>query len=992
MQYLDQISRNKLPKAHNADRVALGQKLWAEQTERLEDTELKSFAEVLPSLESGKALMDAVFSNSPFLTHALTSDIGSVSSVLNHGPTKVLGELLEGLKQDLPQLASITELSKALRVAKRRIAILTAIADLAQFWSEREVVEALSAFADAALSAAISYLLRAAHLRGELELPNPDTPEKDCGYVILAMGKLGAGELNYSSDIDLVILFDRDKVDYRHHRGPQEGYVRLTQELVRLLQDRTRDGYVFRTDLRLRPDPSATPLAISVQAAMVYYESLGKNWERAAMIKARPCAGDLALGEAFLRELHPFIWRKYLDFAAIQEIHSIKRQINAHKGSDAIAVLDHNVKLGRGGIREIEFFAQTQQMIWGGRDVRLRNKKTVATLQDLVETGHLEQVAADQLTKAYWFLRRVEHRLQMVEDQQTHSLPGDEEGLAEVGAFMGFEDVELFRDQLLQHFRCVEGHYAELFEDDSAPKSDVSFIATDGDPSEQVLKVLEDFGFSDGTKVVHLIHAWQSGRYRATRSTRAQRILGEILPFLLKALGRTAQPDFALTKFDSFLAGLPAGVQLFSMLNANPTLLDLIAEIMGCAPVLADQLSRNSGLLDSVLTPGFFDPAPASEKLEEDLTAVLSRARDFQDILDLSRRWANDHRFQIGVHILRHSGDVQETGESLSNIADTVLRGLYRPVLDELAVRHGKLNGPDMVVISMGRLGAREMTVSSDLDLLCLYDPPSDGKESDGERPLDPGVYYVRFTQRLINALTAPTGEGRLYEVDMRLRPSGSAGPVATTLAGFVKYQESGAWTWEQMALTRARVVAGDPGLAARFEHATQQILCQRRDPEKLLRDVADMRERIERERPAKSLWDCKHHRGGLIDIEFLSQYLQLRHAADAPEILSPSSRKSFATCRDAGILSEQDAAQLITTHDMLREVQGLLRLTMGESFDEETASDDLKIALYRATGFESFAKLKAALIEQTDACYAIYQTMIGRPYAKLPAEKGSQS
>ncbi len=982
MQYLDQISKNKLPKVHNAERVALGQKLWAEQIDRLEDPDLKHFAETLPSLESGQALLDAVFSNSPFLTHALTSDIGTLYSVLKHGPTKVLGELLEGLKQDLLLSGSIANVSEALRLAKRRIAILTAIADLAEFWSDTEVVEALSDFADAALSTAVRYLLHAAHHRGELELPHPDTPEKDCGYVILAMGKLGAGELNYSSDIDLIVLFDRDKVDYRHHRGPQEGYVRLTRDLVRLLQDRTKDGYVFRTDLRLRPDPSATPLAISTQAAMVYYESLGKNWERAAMIKARPCAGDLALGESFLRELHPFIWRKHLDFAAIQEIHSIKRQINAHKGSDAIAVLSHNVKLGRGGIREIEFFAQTQQMIWGGRDIRLRSAKTVKTLQDLVETGHLEQAAADQLKNAYWFLRRVEHRLQMVDDQQTQSLPDSDEGLAEIGAFMGYDDSKAFGEALLEKLRCVESRYAELFEDDTAPESDISFIATDSDPSEQDLKILEGFGFSDGTKVVHLIHSWQSGRYRATRSTRAQRILGEILPSLLKALGETAQPDFALAKFDSFLAGLPAGVQLFSMLHANPTLLGLIAEIMGGAPVLADQLSRNSGLLDCVLTPGFFDPVLGREELEADLMSVLNQARDFQDVLDFSRRWANDQRFQIGVHILRHTGDAQETGESLSNVADAVLRRLYPRVLDEFSLRHGRLNGPDMVVIAMGRLGAREMTVSSDLDLLCLYDPPPDGKESNGDRPLDPGVYHVRFTQRLINALTAPTGEGRLYEVDMRLRPSGTAGPVATTLAGFVKYQEGSAWTWEQMALTRARFIAGDPELGARFEAAKRLILCQQRDPEKLLRDVAEMRARIERERPAKTLWDTKHRRGGLVDVEFLAQYLQLKHAAEAPDILSPSSCKSFAACQKAGIIGEQEAGRLIATHKFLREIQGLLRLTTGEAFDDSTASDDLKIALCRATGLENFAQVKEALIAQTDACYKIYQEYIERPFA----------
>ena len=424
------------------------------------------------------------------------------------------------------------------------------------------------------------------------------------------------------------------------------------------------------------------------------------------------------------------------------------------------------------------------------------------------------------------------------------------------------------------------------------------------------------------------------------------------------------------------------------MLHANPALLGLIAEIMGGAPVLADQLSRNSSLLDCVLTPGFFDPVPARKELEADLAAVLNQARDFQDVLDLSRRWANDLRFQVGVNILRHTADTRETGASLSDVADTTLRGLYPHVLDELSARHGRLDGPDMVVIAMGRLGAREMTVSSDLDLLCLYDPPAGGKESDGARPLDPGVYYVRFTQRLINALTAPTGEGRLYEVDMRLRPSGNAGPVATTLAGFVKYQESSAWTWEQMALTRARVIAGDPDLAARFETATRQILCQRRDPAKLLRDVAEMRERIERERPAKSLWDTKHCRGGLVDIEFLAQYLQLKHAAETADILSPSSCESFAECRKAGILADEDAERLIATHTALREIQGLLRLTTGEAFEEDTASDDLKIALCRATGYESFNQVKAALSEQTDACKEIYQRIIGQPYRQLTEEK----
>jgi glutamate-ammonia-ligase adenylyltransferase len=888
--------------------------------------------------------------------------------------------VLAALKDETAAEGNRARLMAALRIARRRVALTVGLADITASWPLDRLTEALTVFADAALSAALSQLLRRAAGHGEIALEADAAPERGCGYTVLGMGKYGARELNYSSDIDLIVVFDPEKADYRGRLSPQEAYVRMTRDLVAILEERTGDGYVHRVDLRLRPDPGAMPLAISYNAAMTYYESMGQNWERAAMIKARPAAGDQDVGAALLAELRPFVWRKHLDFWAIQDVHSIKRQIHSHKGGGKIALAGHDIKLGRGGIREIEFFAQTQQLIYGGRDPHLRAPRTVEALDALARAGRIDRAVAEELGESYRFLRTLEHRLQMIDDQQTHRLPKDQDGLAQLAAFMAYDGLEPFRDAVLGHLHRVESAYAELFEKAPPLSGPGNLVFTGGEPEPGTVATLESLGFKDGVAVFPLVRTWHHGRYRATRSTRARQILTELMPSLLEALGKTPAPDAALTKFDEFLAGLPAGVQLFSLLHANPQLLDLLAQIMGGAPALAEHLSRRPGLLDAVLEPDFFDPLPPKERLCEELADELAQARDFQDVLDLSRRWVGDRKFQAGTHLLRHSVDIEDSGRALSDLADSVIAALARPVLAELARAHGAVAGPGLAVLALGKLGGREMTVSSDLDLIFVYETEPGIETSDGAKPLPVSQYYGRLAQRFISALSALTAEGRLYEIDMRLRPSGSAGPIAVSLDGFRKYQRESAWTWEHMALTRARLVSGDPGLAPRIEQAIAEVLTAPREANRLLADVADMRQRIAREHEARSLWEVKHLRGGLVDLEFLAQYLQLRYARTHPEVLDPSTQGAFAKLAKAGLLGAALGARLIDAVRLMRQIQGFLRLTVRGPVDEAAVPEGLKTALARSTGASDFAALKDNVIATAQVTYEAFVEIIEEP------------
>lgn len=910
-------------------------------------------------------LLDGVFSGSPFLAELAVQDPARLVRLCAGDPDARLDELCGGLAGRLAGAAGLDAAMAGLRAFRAELAMLAGLADLAGVWPVDGVIAGLSRGADAAISAAVDHLLHAATAAGELIPSDPARPAQGSGYIVLAMGKLGAGELNFSSDVDLIVFYDADAAPLRAGVEPAKFFVRLTRNLVKLLQERTGDGYVFRVDLRLRPDPGATAPAISLAAALQYYESMGQNWERAALIKARPVAGDIVAGDAFLAELAPFVWRKYFDFAAIADVHAMKRQIHAAKGHGRIAVAGHNIKLGRGGIREVEFFVQTQQLIAGGRQPELRHRQTLEMLDRLARFEWIDAGARDELAAAYRFLRRIEHRLQMRRDEQVYALPADAGELDAFARFCGHDDAAAFAAALTHHLRRVEHHYAALFEHAPTLSSEGgSLVFTGGEDDPDTLQTLSRMGYAAPQDVARIVRSWHFGRYAATRSEKARERLTELVPALLRALSETANPQAAFFAFDEFLKQLPAGVQFLSMLNANPGLLGLVADILGTAPRLAAILSRRAHVLDALLDPDFFGGLPDIDTLRAHLGVALAESRGYEELLDRARRFGQEQAFLIGVRILSGNVPAERAGSAYAALAELLVERLHAAACAELARAHGTVPGGASAVIAMGKLGGREMTATSDLDLIVVYDFPDDAASSDGGRPLAPGPYFTRLTQRLISAISAPTAEGALYEVDMRLRPSGSAGPVATSFASFVAYQRESAWTWEHLALTRARVIAGDPALRARVEAVIRDTLCRARDRAALAADVVDMRRRIHREKGSDDIWQIKTVPGGLVDVEFIAQFLQLVHAREHPGLLDQNTGAALGRLADAGVLGREEAGRLRAAAALYHNLTQVLRLAIERDFDPGRAPRGLRSLLARAGGVPDFSVLGAHLAD----------------------------
>jgi glutamate-ammonia-ligase adenylyltransferase len=981
-----------LPEPADARRLALGFEAWRETLALANGDPISDLARCWSAADPGKRLLASIFGNSPFLSGVAVKEWAFLTRLIEKGADPLFSEIAAGIEKTEDLGEDTAALMRRLRIAKRRISLLAAMAELAGTWSLEQQTGALSRFAEAALGAALRHLLRDASRKGLITLAVPGEPERDSGLIVLGMGKLGGYELNYSSDIDLILLYDAALVRVTARDGIQSFFARLTRDLVRILEQRTGEGYSFRTDLRLRPDPASTPLAMSVAAALTYYESVGQNWERAALIKARPVAGDRLAGQRFLRELQPFIWRKNLDFAAIQDIHSIKRQINAHRGGGRIAVEGHDIKTGRGGIREIEFFAQTQQLIWGGRMHELQVAPTCEALRRLAVGSRIDPATAAALIDDYRFLRRLEHRLQMIDDAQTHALPPDRAGITRIAIFLGYPSTDGFVADLRAHLSSVERHYAELFEQAPTLAGPGNLVFTGAEDDRETLRTLSRLGFAEPASVSALVRSWHHGRLRATRSQRAREILTELVPELLRIFGATLHPDAALWRFDQVLSRLPAGVQLFSLFHANPGLLALVAEVMAGAPRLAEHLALRPAVLESVLTEGFFAPPPDRAALGADLDQVLGSARDFEDTLDALRRWAGERRFQVGVQLLRRALDGAQAGAVLADIAETTLASLLPAVEAEFGQKHGRVPGGVFAVIGMGRLGSQEMTLASDLDLILIYDAPPGTEMSDGAHPLPLATYYARLSQRLIGAITAPTAEGRLYAVDMRLRPSGEAGPIASHFSGFARYQRESAWTWEHMALTRARPVAGDAALCQRISETLEAVLCSPRDPRRLAVDVADMRRRIAEDNPRPSPWDLKNRRGGLIDLEFIVQYLMLRHAASSPQILRRGAAQALVTLGEAGVLSPQAQHELGDAVALFRGVQAILTL-LGDEFPSTAALPEPDAAtLARCVGAVDFTHLDADITNATARVRSRYDDLVEEPARRATEETGESA
>jgi len=857
-----------------------------------------------------------------------------------------------------------------LRRLKAELHLLTALADLGQVWDLDAVTNALSRFADAAAQAALRAVAHDQRERGKLVSAPEDPRGPIPGLFGLAMGKHGAFELNYSSDIDISLFWEPEALESALTGGiePQRFIDRIAHAFSALLQERTGDGYVFRVDLRLRPDPSSTPPVVAAPMALAYYESVGQNWERAAFIKARPVIGDVAAGADFLKALRPFIWRRSLDYPAILDIQSIKRQIHVHKTGEGMTAAGANLKLGRGGIREIEFFAQTQQLILGGRDSGLRSPRTVDALAALRDAGHVSAEACAGLTAAYETLRGLEHRVQMLDDEQTHTLPADPARRAMVAALAGEGDLLAFDRGVETLLLGVNRTYGELFEGEealSSPYGSLVFTGVENDP--ETLATLERMGFTEPGGVADTIRSWHHGRIPATRSARGRELFTRLAPRLLTSLADTGAADAAFRRFAVFFAGLNSGVQVQALFLAQPHLFDLVVGVMAFAPRLARTLGRYPAALDSMLDARFGRAIDEDSGLVEQLQADAAAAVDFESALDAARRVHREQMFRIGLQTLAGHAEPEAAGRAYTALADAVLSALAPAAMAEAVRQGGVLPGGSVAVLALGKAGSREMTASSDLDLMTVYDAPSEAL-SDG-KGWAPGVFYSRFTQRLIAALSAHTAEGGLYEVDMRLRPGAAKGPVSLRLPALEDYYATEADTWEFMALTRARVVwTDDPAFGARVTASLEAILRRPRPGAEVAADARRMRDLMARERPGQGPWDLKLAPGGQVDAEFVAQVRQLTAAAAG----GPLTVSTLTALADEPALAEAWRLQ--------QALSQVLAAAFDDRPDPEREPDGFRRRLAEAAGAPDFEALKARLAETRTAARAAFERAMPPP------------
>lgn len=871
---------------------------------------------------------------SPYLRGLIHKENSWLGNIWDEDPNATFQSIIDNVDR--------SNLTVSLRAAKRRVALLTALCDLGGVWVLEEVTKTLTEFSDFAVHESLKSLVQAEIRRGKLPAEAGGDPDDCAGIIVLAMGKMGANELNYSSDIDLICLYDDNRYQLDDLGDVRPHLIRIVQRMCKMLSDVTADGYVFRTDLRLRPNPSVTPVCISCASAMTYYETEGRTWERAAFIKARSCAGDIKTGEQFITGLKPFVWRKHLDFAAIEEAHDMRLRIREHKGlSGPIELAGHNMKLGRGGIREIEFFAQTRQMIAGGRDDTLRDRRTVETLNNLADQGWIEHIIAEQLIAAYRMHRTHEHRIQMIGDLQTHDLPNTDPEMDRFARLSGYAETGVIKTEIRNRLQSVHDIIEAFFAPDQ-------IAATNDIPDYE-----------------SVFSSWEV--MPAFRSARALDIFARLKPQISKGIASSKNPDDALRRFETFIRGLPSGVQLFSLFDTNPPILDLVLDIITTAPSLASYLSRNSSVLDAVLSGEFFQPLPEKAILVKDLEMALAASDDYEDQLNITRRWQKEHHFRLGVLQLRNIADAFEASLGYSELAQACLIGLLPVVEREFGRKHGHIQGGGLAILAMGKLGSDEMTATSDLDLIVIYDPA--GQEgSDGKRPLATVQYYARLTQALVTALSSPTSEGKLYEVDMRLRPSGRKGPVATSIASFENYQKNEAWVWEHLALSRACVIAGDANAMSQVEKIRTAIIGTKHKQEAVFKDVSEMRERLaETKSKDKSIWEVKEVAGGLLDIELLAQACAL-----IGNFFENDPKGQLTLAADKGLIASPDALHLIETHSLLTQVQHTSRLLVSDEFDIETLGEAGLAHILSATDYHDRTTLEAALVSKTTDAEAI--------------------
>ena len=752
--------------------------------------------------------------------------------------------------------------------------------------------------------------------------------------VVLGMGKLGAGELNLSSDIDLIFAFPEkgDTAGGRKSLEHQEYFTKLGQKLIAALDAMTADGFAFRVDMRLRPLGDGGPLVGSFAALSAYYQDQGREWERYAMLKARPVAGDLDAGRELLASLRPFVYRKYLDFGAIESLRELKAMINREVKRKGI---ESNIKLGPGGIREVEFVVQAFQLIRGGRDTELQVTSLRTALNRLPDLGLLPQDVVNELLSDYTFLRDLEHILQGLEDRQTQRLPDDNLDRERIALALGSEDWPAVMAQLDEARARVRRHFDAVIadpEDDVDTKSDSHNQALEqwrllwrGELEQDVAEAnLSQAGFTQPDEAFKRLQRLYHSRQVQSMQRIGFERLDALMPLLLDALAQSDSPDTALPRVQPLLEAVLRRTAYLALLRENPHALEHLMRLCSGSPWIAEQLARYPILLDELLTPeALYTPADKA-RLGDELRQTLNRIPedDEEALLEALRVFKHAQTLHVAASDIAGTRHLMKVSDYLTYIAEVILEAILAMAWKHLTRKHGAPPGmqqerPDFLIVGYGKLGGIELGYSSDLDLVFLHD--SDGKGStDGPRPVDTPVFFTRLGQRIIHLLTAVTPAGSLYEVDMRLRPSGNAGLLVTSLEAFADYQRDNAWTWEHQALVRARVVAGSETLADKFNALRGAILAQSRDQQALRDEVVKMRHRMRDHLASKKAdtFNLKQDAGGMVDIEFLCQYAVLAFAYQTPALLAYSDNiRILETLEENAYLSEEEATRLRDTY-----------------------------------------------------------------------------
>ena len=795
---------------------------------------------------------------SPFLT-------GLIDRNADLMPMIHIGNFDEALAAALARSAD--SVGTALRTQRQGVALVTAIADLSDVWDLTRVTHILSDFADHALDQAIA---------AAIQERVPGAPNQ--GFAVIALGKHGGRELNYSSDIDPIFLFDPKTLPHRERDDVAEAAVRYGRRVIELLSALDGDGYVFRVDMRLRPSPEVSPIVLPVEAAIGYYESSALAWEQAAFIRSRVSSGDRALGEYFLHAIQPFIWRKSLDFGQLKNISAMTAQIRDHYAKGQKMGLGFDLKRGHGGIRECEFFAQAHQLIHGGRDPALRVPDTRAALQALAAAGPISAQEAETLSGAYTQLRTFEHRLQMHSDRQTHEIPANRDTADAVARLHGLTDADAFIAAIAPITFMVAAIYDRMVD---AGGSEGPRLADEGLPLEEQLT---DLGYADPAAVMQRLARWRSGKIRAIRSPSARDAFEAVLPAIMAALAQAPDSDRAIARFDNMIEAMPSAINVFRLLEARRGLLQLVADILSYAPTLADDLGRQSRYLDALIdTSAMHLPGDVSA-LQDAMQRRIGNA-DYQSTLDIVRDYVGEKRFALGVQLIEGRSDALAIAQAYAHLAEASLDTLTTATLAEFEKAHGKIAGGELIILALGRLGGEALTHASDLDIILLF-TGDHLAESDGPRSLGATQYFNRLAQRVIAAMSVATASGALYEIDTRLRPSGADGLLCASVKSFDQYQRENAWTWEHMALTRARVLFGSVGARGQVGKIIRDVLHTKRDIAKLRHDIATMRKDMAAHKPPKGALDVKLLPGGLVDMEFIIHALQLEtHDGMRPQL-----------------------------------------------------------------------------------------------------------